>query len=90
MFKQDPDAAMVAAHEAKWLAKETLEKVYVVSGGGVRLDISRSTRSTRSFCSLVRPKSTTFARYSSNAAELQPKERISPRSVSCAYARLKT
>jgi hypothetical protein len=27
MFKQDPDAAMVAAHEAKWLAKETLEKV---------------------------------------------------------------
>jgi alkylation response protein AidB-like acyl-CoA dehydrogenase len=27
MFKQDPDAAMVAAHEAKWVAKETLEKV---------------------------------------------------------------
>jgi alkylation response protein AidB-like acyl-CoA dehydrogenase len=27
MFKQDPDAAMIAAHEAKWLAKETLEKV---------------------------------------------------------------
>jgi alkylation response protein AidB-like acyl-CoA dehydrogenase len=27
MFKQDPDGAMVAAHEAKWMAKETLEKV---------------------------------------------------------------
>ncbi len=27
MFKQDPDAAMVAAHEAKWMAKETLQKV---------------------------------------------------------------
>ena len=27
MFKPDPDAAMVAAHEAKWMAKETLEKV---------------------------------------------------------------
>jgi alkylation response protein AidB-like acyl-CoA dehydrogenase len=27
MFKQDPDAAMVAAHEAKWMAKEMLEKV---------------------------------------------------------------
>ena len=27
MFKSDPDGAMIAAHEAKWLAKETLEKV---------------------------------------------------------------
>jgi alkylation response protein AidB-like acyl-CoA dehydrogenase len=27
MFKNDPDAAMVAAHEAKWMAKETLEKL---------------------------------------------------------------
>jgi alkylation response protein AidB-like acyl-CoA dehydrogenase len=27
MFKKDPDAALVAAHEAKWMAKETLEKV---------------------------------------------------------------
>ena len=27
MFKNDPDGAMVAAHEAKWMAKETLEKV---------------------------------------------------------------
>jgi alkylation response protein AidB-like acyl-CoA dehydrogenase len=27
MFKSDPDNAMVAAHEAKWLAKETLEKI---------------------------------------------------------------
>ena len=27
MFKQDPDAAMVAAHQAKWMAKEMLEKV---------------------------------------------------------------
>jgi alkylation response protein AidB-like acyl-CoA dehydrogenase len=27
MFKTDSDGAMVAAHEAKWLAKETLEKV---------------------------------------------------------------
>ena len=27
MFKRDPDGAMVAAHEAKWMAKETLEKV---------------------------------------------------------------
>jgi len=27
MFKNEPDAAMVAAHEAKWMAKETLEKV---------------------------------------------------------------
>jgi alkylation response protein AidB-like acyl-CoA dehydrogenase len=27
MFKTDPDAAMVAAHEAKWMAKEMLEKV---------------------------------------------------------------
>ena len=27
MFNRDPEAAMVAAHEAKWLAKETLEKV---------------------------------------------------------------
>jgi alkylation response protein AidB-like acyl-CoA dehydrogenase len=27
MFKNDPSAAMIAAHEAKWMAKETLEKV---------------------------------------------------------------
>jgi alkylation response protein AidB-like acyl-CoA dehydrogenase len=27
MFKNDLDGAMVAAHEAKWMAKETLEKV---------------------------------------------------------------
>jgi alkylation response protein AidB-like acyl-CoA dehydrogenase len=27
MFTSDPDGAMVAAHEAKWMAKETLEKV---------------------------------------------------------------
>jgi alkylation response protein AidB-like acyl-CoA dehydrogenase len=27
MFKSDPDGALVAAHEAKWLAKETLQKV---------------------------------------------------------------
>jgi alkylation response protein AidB-like acyl-CoA dehydrogenase len=27
MFKADPDSAMIAAHEAKWMAKETLEKV---------------------------------------------------------------
>jgi alkylation response protein AidB-like acyl-CoA dehydrogenase len=27
MFKDDPDGAMIAAHEAKWMAKETLEKV---------------------------------------------------------------
>jgi alkylation response protein AidB-like acyl-CoA dehydrogenase len=27
MFKHDAEAAMVAAHEAKWMAKETLEKV---------------------------------------------------------------
>ena len=27
MFKNEPGAAMVAAHEAKWMAKETLEKV---------------------------------------------------------------
>ena len=27
MFTHDPDGAMVAAHEAKWMAKETLEKV---------------------------------------------------------------
>jgi alkylation response protein AidB-like acyl-CoA dehydrogenase len=27
MFKRDPDGAMVAAHEAKWMAKETLGKV---------------------------------------------------------------
>jgi alkylation response protein AidB-like acyl-CoA dehydrogenase len=27
MFKTDPDDALVAAHEAKWMAKETLEKV---------------------------------------------------------------
>jgi len=27
MFRQDPDGAMVAAHEAKWMAKETLEKI---------------------------------------------------------------
>jgi alkylation response protein AidB-like acyl-CoA dehydrogenase len=27
MFKSDPDGAMIAAHEAKWMAKETLEKV---------------------------------------------------------------
>jgi alkylation response protein AidB-like acyl-CoA dehydrogenase len=27
MFKKDPDRAMVAAHEAKWMTKETLEKV---------------------------------------------------------------
>jgi alkylation response protein AidB-like acyl-CoA dehydrogenase len=27
MFKKDPDAAMIAAHEAKWMAKEMLEKV---------------------------------------------------------------
>jgi len=23
MFKRDPDRAMIAAHEAKWMAKET-------------------------------------------------------------------
>lgn len=27
MFKKDPQHAMVAAHEAKWMAKETLQKV---------------------------------------------------------------
>lgn len=27
MFKPDPDGAMVAAHEAKWIAKEMLEKM---------------------------------------------------------------
>ena len=27
MFKKDPEHAMVAAHEAKWMAKETLQKV---------------------------------------------------------------
>jgi hypothetical protein len=27
MFKHDVDGAMVAAHEAKWMAKETLQKV---------------------------------------------------------------
>jgi alkylation response protein AidB-like acyl-CoA dehydrogenase len=27
MFKNDPDQAMIAAHEAKWLAKEMLEKM---------------------------------------------------------------
>jgi alkylation response protein AidB-like acyl-CoA dehydrogenase len=27
MFKTNPDGAMVAAHEAKWMAKETLEKI---------------------------------------------------------------
>ena len=27
MFQADPEGAMVAAHEAKWMAKETLEKV---------------------------------------------------------------
>lgn len=27
MFQKKPDEAMVAAHEAKWLAKETLQKV---------------------------------------------------------------
>jgi alkylation response protein AidB-like acyl-CoA dehydrogenase len=27
MFKDDPEAAMVAAHEAKWMAKEMLQKV---------------------------------------------------------------
>jgi alkylation response protein AidB-like acyl-CoA dehydrogenase len=27
MFRQDPDAAMIAAHEAKWMAKETLQKL---------------------------------------------------------------
>ncbi len=27
MFKRDPNEAMIAAHEAKWMAKETLEKV---------------------------------------------------------------
>lgn len=27
IFKHDPQAAMIAAHEAKWMAKETLEKV---------------------------------------------------------------
>jgi alkylation response protein AidB-like acyl-CoA dehydrogenase len=27
MFKEDPDGAMIAAHEAKWMAKETLQKI---------------------------------------------------------------
>ena len=27
MFKNEPNQAMIAAHEAKWMAKETLEKV---------------------------------------------------------------
>ena len=27
MFKNSPNEAMIAAHEAKWMAKETLEKV---------------------------------------------------------------
>ena len=27
MFKRDPDGAMIAAHEAKWMAKEALQKV---------------------------------------------------------------
>jgi alkylation response protein AidB-like acyl-CoA dehydrogenase len=27
MFKKDPENAMLAAHEAKWMAKETLQKV---------------------------------------------------------------
>jgi alkylation response protein AidB-like acyl-CoA dehydrogenase len=27
MFKADPDGAIISAHEAKWMAKETLEKV---------------------------------------------------------------
>jgi alkylation response protein AidB-like acyl-CoA dehydrogenase len=27
MFKKDPEHAMVAAHEAKWMAKETLQKL---------------------------------------------------------------
>ena len=27
MFKKDPDGAMIAAHEAKWMAKETLQRV---------------------------------------------------------------
>jgi alkylation response protein AidB-like acyl-CoA dehydrogenase len=26
-FKEDPEGAMVAAHEAKWMAKEMLEKM---------------------------------------------------------------
>lgn len=32
MFKKDSQAAMVAAHEAKWMAKETLEKVMWSAG----------------------------------------------------------
>jgi alkylation response protein AidB-like acyl-CoA dehydrogenase len=32
MFKKDPDGAMVAAHEAKWMAKETLDKVMWSAG----------------------------------------------------------
>lgn len=27
MFKQDPDEAMIAAHQAKWMAKEALQKI---------------------------------------------------------------
>ena len=32
MFKTNPNEAMIAAHEAKWLAKETLEKVMWSAG----------------------------------------------------------
>ena len=38
MFKNSPNEAMIAAHEAKWMAKETLEKVIWSTRGNLRLD----------------------------------------------------
>ena len=38
MLKNHPNDAMVAAHEAKWMAKETLEKIIWSSARDLRLD----------------------------------------------------